>query len=99
MSRPFAEIKVWLIDDCDYIAAATAEEAIAYEIRECFTLADGTVDLGHEITAEGPIDPTGKMYLGEPGDADEEHITLAEAIYRHGQAGGTFPHLLASTEY
>jgi len=101
MPRPYADIKVWLVDDGAYVAARSAEDAINHVIRECFTAPNtGEVQLTHEIEAEGPIDLTRTMHTTDsPGAPDDEVITFAEAIYRHGQEGGTFPTILASTEY
>lgn len=102
MARPDADIQVWLVDDCDYVAARSAEEAVQYEIRNCHSLADGTPAPGadHCEVTDGPFDLTTKMHTGEgPGDPDSEEITFAEAIHRHRRDGGEFPCLLASTEY
>jgi len=83
-------MKVWKLDDCDFVAGETLDEVIKW--YEGYTGNKVDQDDAEECsldmimnTTEGPPDP------------DNERITFAKAIER-GHQSGSFPCILASTE-
>jgi hypothetical protein len=82
-----SEIKVWQIDDCDFVAAETLPAAI--EWYESFTGVKADPD------DAVPYSLDTKMHTGEgPHDPDSVETTFGEQI----KVEREFPCLLASTE-
>lgn len=85
-------MKVWRLDDCDFVAAETLDEAIKW--YEGYT--GNKVD-PHDAR-ESSLDTIMNTTEG-PHDPDNERITFAEAIERESRLeSGSFPRILASTE-
>lgn len=85
-------MKVWKLDDCDFVAAETLDEAIKW--YEGYTGVKVDSDDASEASLETVMNTT-----EGPHDPDNERITFAEAIERERRLeSGSFPCLLASTE-
>jgi hypothetical protein len=86
-----AALRVFLMDDCEWIAAPSRAAAIDWYTNErCIKPED--------LECE-EVDLAGTMTWGEPGDEDAETVTFAESIKRHAESGVTFPETIASTDW
>lgn len=85
-------LSVFLIDDCVWVAAKSAAEALAWY------RADGLCEPSDAPEVE-EMELDSKMTWGEPGDPEAEKVTLAESIQRHHAEGVTFPNAIAWTDY
>jgi len=83
-------MKVWKIDDCEFVAGETLDEVIKW--YEGYTGVKTHPDDAEECSLD-LIMNTGEY----EDDPDNERITFAEAIERERQSG-SFPCILASTE-
>lgn len=87
-------IKVFRINECDWMAAETLEAAIASH----------TNITGHECEDEGCCDGPRELTDAEMdtfifADEDGSHRTFREELDRQIAAGVTFPAFFASTEF
>lgn len=81
--------KVWKFDDCDYVAAETLDDALAWYKNE--------TGVEVEEWEEASLDTKG--YTGEvPGDGGET-MTFAEMIRRAQEAKERFPQILGTDPY
>ena len=83
-------MKVWRIDDCDFVAGETLDEVIKW--YEGYTGNKADPDDAQECSLDTIMNTT-----EGPHDPDNERITFAEAIERERRSG-SFPCILASTE-
>ena len=85
-------MRVFKLNEYDWVAAETMEEAIEWYLKETGLSREDAID---EPEEEEYLDS--KMRVDEA--MDSEQITLKEQISRHIQAGEPFPLLLCSTEF
>lgn len=79
-------MKVWKFDDCDFVAAETLAEALAWYLEE-------TGVTPEEITEES-LDQT--VWTGEtPDDPEGERVSFSDYIERVRAAGEAFPQVIA----
>lgn len=80
-------ISVWKLDDCDYVAAESQQEAVAWY----------TNLTGVEVEDVEAANLNMKGHTGEgPDDPDSEFISFAEMIRRAQEAGQEFPMILGT---
>lgn len=82
-------MKVWKLDDCDYVAGETLEEVLAWYKNET-----GVVIEEHDETS---LQMMG--YTGEAPGAGGETLTFFEMIERAKAAGESFPQVLGTDSY
>lgn len=85
----YGPIRAWQVCEEDIIAARTAEDAIAYAMRELGADRSDLYDPPDEIDLNGTMQ-------ADAEDASKGRITYAQAI---AEVTTSFPCLLASTEY
>ena len=90
------KIFVFQMNDCDWMAAATPESAIAgyeeYKSPDDDFVKEPPTELSDETMAR-------LKFTGEPGEPDAGTRTFREELDRRIAAGETFPQFFASTEY
>lgn len=87
------QIKVYALNDCDWWAASSLEEAIADWKAET-GLTDDELDDPHELT-----DAEMDRYKLIDEDNSEKKETFREALNREIAEGANFPCFFATTEY
>jgi hypothetical protein len=84
-------MKAWCIDDCEWVAAETAEEA-----RDWYQTVHNPGHVVEELPREAPL--TQMMLWGDDPKTDKR-VTFAEAIRRQLEAGEKPPMWLAGLDY
>lgn len=88
-------MKVWKLDDCDYVAGEALEDVLRWYEAETGIDASGKTDELAEPPEEVSLDET--MLTEESRDVPGcEEITYAEGIRRAQAAGESFPMILAT---
>jgi hypothetical protein len=92
-----ATIKVFAMNDCDWMAAATAEEAsAAYSLFNHLDIpAEEMLEFPRELT-DKEMD---KLRFVDTEVQPEAHRTFREQLQHIIEAGETFPTFFASTEF
>lgn len=85
------ELRLFLFDDCDWVAARSRGEAVDWYAS--------TTGIQQDELEVDEVSRDGVMVWGEPGDDGAELVTFAEAIRRHHAEGVKFPEIVASTEF
>jgi len=87
-------MKIFSMNDCDWVAAETLEDAKAFYLRDCWSGVEdeGTFDDPHEVPADKM--QTMIFHSDEHGD-----LTFQQELDRQIANGGKFPAFFASTEY
>jgi hypothetical protein len=98
-----ATIKVFEVNDCDWVAAATLEDAMAFYAKECFAgnRAEAFPD-GEEEVAEVTDEAMNRLKFRDDEFHDDDKATIRtfrEELQRRIDAGDKFPQFFASTEY
>lgn len=89
-------IKIFKLNDCDWFAARTMEEAIACARAE-FDYGDDSIEDPHELTDE-ELD-THLFQFRNDYDRPLESMSFRAALAKRIADGERFPYLFASTEY
>lgn len=84
---PASPIRVFIMGDCDYVAAKYAWQAWLWYVCEHGT---DVSEVG-EVPIEG-----GEFYDGELGDPDARLVTYQEGIDERAAQGGKFPFVLCT---
>jgi hypothetical protein len=87
-------MKIFKINDCDWYAAETMEEAIR-QCSEDTGIPVGEVEDGAYQVADDALD----ILIFRDEDRPEEEITFRDELQRMVDAGTEFPCAFASTEY
>ena len=85
-------MKIFSMNDCDWMAADTIEDATAEFIKEYG--GDGSIEDPHELTD----DDMDRLILHD-GEGERPDCTFREGLSRMVSEGVTFPIFFASTEY
>jgi hypothetical protein len=95
-------IKVFQVNDCDWVAAETLEDALAFYAKEFFAgdLEEAFPDGESEAAEAAEVTDAGMDRLKFHDDDDRSITrTFREELQRRIDAGDTFPQFFASTEY
>lgn len=86
-------IKVFQVTECDWVAAASAEEALKFYNQFC----EGATEFS-EVTELTPADMIRLKHRGEDGVEYDPPITFQEELEKNIAEGIEFPCLFATSE-